>query len=204
MPTLIQIAATRAILTCQIGFGAISLLHCALTVADELQVEVTGVFVRDEQYDESFGRSESGLQLSVSLVIDESQGVYLPRGAPLIDGQTVAEDALVLPQTAVLSLIATLGDVGWTESNLGPLPRSDLGFRPAVILMGDLDGDSVKIFCALVDGEGGMLSLSRLACLDSGCTLVDGGFGQDFVSGSAGSIGRLAVIVNPDTETSSR
>lgn len=204
MPTLIQLAATRVTLTCQIGLGAISLVHCPLTIADELQVEVTGVFIRHEQYDESFGRAESELPFSVSLVIDESQGVYLPRGAPLVDGQPIAEDTLVLPQSAVLSLIATLGDVGWTESNLGPLPRSDLGFRPAVMLMGDLDGDSVRIFCALVDREDGMLSLSRLVCPDSGCTLDDGGFAQDFVTGSSGSIGRLAVIVDPGTETSSR
>lgn len=204
MPTIIRKAPTRTLLTCQIGIGMISLAYCPSAIADKLQVEVTGVFIRDAQYNESFGRTEPEIPFSVSIVIDESEGVYLPRGAPLIDGQLIAEDALVMPQTAVLSLIATLGEAQWTESDLGPLPRSDLGFRPAVILMGDFDTDSVKIFCALVDGEDGMLSLSRLVCQDSGCTLDDGGFGRDFGASSSGSIGRLAVVVDAGSGTNSR
>ena len=70
--------------------------------------------------------------------------------------------------------------------------------------MGDIDSNSVKIFCALVNDEIGMLSLSRLACLDSGCILDDGGFGRDFLSDSSGSISLLTVTVSAAKDSTSQ
>jgi hypothetical protein len=163
--------------------------------AEQLLIEVSGIFEKDSKIGESFGSYESNQPFSVQLLVDESQGHYLPAGTPFIDGQAVAEDSLILPASAVVSLKATLGNSQWTESNIRALPRSDLEYRPAVILMGDIDSNSVKIFCALVNDEIGMLSLTRLACLDSGCILDDGGFGRDFLSDSSGSISQLAVKV---------
>ena len=163
--------------------------------AEQLLIEVSGIFEKDSKIGESFGSFESKQPFSVQLLVDESQGHYLPAGTPFIDGQAVAEDSLILPASAVVSLKATLGNGQWTESNIQPLPRSDLEYRPAVILMGDIDSNSLKIFCALVNDEIGMLSLTRLACLDSGCILDDGGFGRDFLSDSSGSISQLIVKV---------
>ena len=184
--------------------AALSAVIALEAKAEELLVEVSGVFAKYPKFGESFGSYESELPVSVQLLIDESQGYYLPAGTPLIDGQAVAEDSLILPASAVVSLTATLGNGQWTESNIQPLPRSDLGFRPGVILMGDIDSNSVKIFCALLNDDIGMLSLTRLACPDSGCVLDDGGFGRDFRTDSSGSISQLAVTVSTVKESNSR
>jgi hypothetical protein len=172
--------------------------------AEQLLIEVSGIFEKDSKIGESFGSYESNQPFSVQLLVDESQGHYLPAGTPFIDGQAVAEDSLILPASAVVSLKATLGNGQWTESNIRALPRSDLEYRPAVILMGDIDSNSVKVFCALVNDEIGMLSLTRLACLDSGCILDDGGFGRDFLSDSSGSISQLIVTVSAAKESTSQ
>jgi hypothetical protein len=187
-----------------IGVVLLATASFAQARAEQLLIEVSGIFEADTESSESFGSYESKQPFSVQLLVDESQGHYLPAGTPFIDGQAVAEDSLILPVSAVVSLKATLGNGQWTESNIRALPRSDLEYRPAVILMGDVDSNSVKVFCALVNDEIGMLSLTRLACLDSGCILDDGGFGRDFLSDSSGSISQLIVTVSAAKESTSQ
>jgi hypothetical protein len=187
-----------------IGVVLLATASFAQARAEQLLIEVSGIFEADTESSESFGSYESKQPFSVQLLVDESQGHYLPAGTPFIDGQAVAEDSLILPVSAVVSLKATLGNGQWTESNIRALPRSDLEYRPAVILMGDIDSNSVKVFCALVNDEIGMLSLTRLACLDSGCILDDGGFGRDFLSDSSGSISQLIVTVSAAKESTSQ
>jgi hypothetical protein len=187
-----------------IGVVLLATASFAQARAEQLLIEVSGIFEADTESSESFGSYESKQPFSVQLLVDESQGHYLPAGTPFIDGQAVAEDSLILPVSAVVSLKATLGNGQWTESNIRALPRSDLEYSPAVILMGDIDSNSVKVFCALVNDEIGMLSLTRLACLDSGCILDDGGFGRDFLSDSSGSISQLIVTVSVAKESTSQ
>ena len=176
----------------------------AQATAEQLLIEVSGIFEADTKNVESFGSFEPKQPFSVQLLVDESRGHYLPAGTPFIDGQAVAEDSLILPASAIVSLKATLGNGQWTESNIRALPRSDLEYRPAVMLMGHIASSSVKIFCALVNDEIGMLSLTRLACLDSGCILDDGGFARDFLSDSSGSINQLAITVRAVKESTAR
>lgn len=69
--------------------------------ADGLRIDVSGVYSKDPNFGKSFGSSEAELLFSMSLLIDESQGFYLPAGTPLMSGQPVAEDRLLCPASAV-------------------------------------------------------------------------------------------------------
>ena len=204
MGPLFRLTNFESSLITLVGIVLLATASFAQARAEQLLIEVSGIFEADTKNGESFGSYESKQPLSVQLLVDESRGNYLTAGTPFIDGQAVAEDSLILPVSAVVSLKATLGNGQWTESNIQPLPGRDLEYRPAVILMGDIDSNSVKIFCALVNDEIGMLSLSRLACLDSGCILDDGGFGRDFLSDSSGSISLLTVTVSAAKDSTSQ
>lgn len=157
--------------------------------ADDLRIDVSGTYTKDPTFGESFGSLDAALPISLTLVIDESQGFYMPAGTPLMTGRPVAEDSFVVPASAVRSLSAAVGDLRWTEADLDPLPQSDLGIRPAVILMGDLGGDSVKVYCAVSNQLTGSLSLALLRCDDSNCALLDTeAWGADYRTGSQGKV----------------
>lgn len=164
--------------------------------ADQLRIDVSGTYTKDLRFGESFGSFDAALPISVSLLIDESQGFYLPAGTPLMNGQPVAEDSLVVPATAVTSLSAAVGDLRWTESDLSPLPHSDIGIRPGVILMGDLQSDSVKIYCMVSNEFAGSLSLAYLKCDDSGCHLNTEAWGADYRTGSQGKVSGIIASVS--------
>lgn len=164
--------------------------------ADQLRIEISGVYTKDPKFGESFGSLEAALPISVSLVINESQGLYLPKGTPLMTGQPIAEDGLIIPASGVISLSAEVGDLRWNESDLSPLPESDAGIRPAVILMGDLQSDSVKIYCSVARAHEGALSLTHLVCDGSGCTLDNGAWGHDIRTGSHGKLSDLSASIN--------
>src|SRR5690606_24863097 len=115
--------------------------------AENLRIEVKGVYVSDSNARECFGVAGSALPVVLRLIVDESKGFYLPKGTPLIDGKEVGIETFVFPKEAVISASAALGDIHWGEANLmDVLPRSDLGFRPSVILMGDLETEAVKAY----------------------------------------------------------
>jgi hypothetical protein len=174
----------------------LSAINGPIVSAEEVRIEVTGVYAKDSNFGESFGSLEEELPIAMSLLIDESHGFYLPAGTPLMDGQPVAIDTLVLPKEAVVSASASLGDIRWSEADLVTLPRSDLGFRPAVLLMGDLQGDSVKAFAIVSSENLGRLSLTHLKCDDGGCMLDDGAWATDSRTGSRGQVGNLSVTVS--------
>jgi hypothetical protein len=103
---------------------------------------------------------------------------------------------LVLPKEAVITASAALGDIHWSEADLvGVLPRSDLGFRPSVILMGDLQSEAVKAFVIIHDENRGALQVSYMKC-DGGCALVDNGRATDLRTGSRGKLGNLNLTVS--------
>ena len=183
-------------------FAAVVLLVIAglAAEADQLQIDVSGTYAKDPEFGASFGSSDAALPISLSLVIDESRAFSVPAGAVLMSGRPVAEDSLVVPATAVVSLSASVGDIRWTEADLSPLPQSDLGVRPGVILMGDLEGDSVKIFCMVSNRSTGSLSLAYLRCDDSSCDVLNTeAWGADFRAGSRGKVaGVIASISRPD------
>lgn len=164
--------------------------------ADQLRIEVSGTYTKDPKFEESFGSLDSAIPISVSLLIDESQGFYLPAGTPLMTGQPVAEDSLVVPASGVVNLSAAVGDLRWTESDLAPLPQSDIGIRPGVILMGDLHSDSVKIYCMVSNQLTGSLSLAYLKCDDSGCHLNTEAWGADYRTGSQGKLSEVVASVS--------
>lgn len=167
--------------------------------ADQLRIDVSGTYTKDPEFGESFGSVDAALPISLSLIIDESQGFYLPAGTPLMTGQPVAEDSLVVPASAVISLSAAVGDLRWTESDLSPLPQSDIGIRPGVMLMGDLQSDSVKIYCMVSNQFTGSLSLAYLKCDESGCHLNTEAWGADYRTGSQGKVsGVNAAISRPE------
>ena len=81
--SVLPMTATRWILGLQVLFVALSPFWCLVAISEELQIEVAGMFIRNEQYNESFGSTESELPISVSFAMDKSEGVHLSSVAPL-------------------------------------------------------------------------------------------------------------------------
>lgn len=164
--------------------------------AENLRIEVKGVYVPDSNARESFGVAGSALPVVLRLIVDESKGFYLPKGTPLIDGQEVGIETLVLPKEAVISASAALGDVHWDEANLmDVLPRSDLGFRPSVILMGDLKSGAVKAYVIFQNENRRALQVSYMKC-DGGCELVDDAWTTDLRTGSREKVENVKVTIS--------
>ena len=164
--------------------------------AENLRIDIEGVYFVDSEDSECFGSAERELPVALNLVVDESKGIHLPKGAPLIDGQAAATQMLALPGEAVIAASAAFGDIHWDEANLKEvLPRSDLGFRPTVILLGNLKSDAVQAFIRFSD-ESCALSINYLKC-DGDCTLIDDNWATDLRTGSRrGELSSLSVAVS--------
>src|SRR5690606_5463386 len=79
--------------------------------AENVRIEVKGVYLPDSNARESFVVAGSALPVVLRLIVDESKGFYLPQRTHLIDGKDIWLEIRVLPKQVVISASAALGDM---------------------------------------------------------------------------------------------
>ena len=162
-----------------------------------------GTLIKEEFATSFFGITDPSASVTATFGFDSNDAVLLAAGSPVMlqSGAGFGQDAYLIPQSAISSLVFDLGSVTFGQADLVTTNLGTSGRPFALLLLGSMVPDGISTPHFSLDNQQGRLLFGQISCSLS-CSIRNVVFGESYFEGAIADISSITVSTNMIDPTS--